>query len=118
MAGHDTICNSIHFPLQAGSNRILKRMKRGYTREHYLKLVQELRKIRKDVAVSSDMIVGFPGEREEDFQQSLDLLEKVRFDSLFSFKYSDRPQTAACRLDGKVEVKVKLRRLQAVHNLQ
>lgn len=114
----EPLCPHIHLPVQSGSNRILKRMKRGYTREHYLKLVQELRKIREDVAVSSDMIVGFPGEKEEDFQQSLDLLEEVRFDSLFSFKYSDRPQTAASRLDGKVEEEVKLRRLQAVHNLQ
>jgi tRNA-2-methylthio-N6-dimethylallyladenosine synthase len=81
-------------------------------------LVKELREIREDVAVSSDMIVGFPGESEKDFQQSLDLLKEVRFDALFSFKYSDRPQTAASHLGGKVEEEVKLRRLQEVHNLQ
>jgi tRNA-2-methylthio-N6-dimethylallyladenosine synthase len=93
-------------------------MKRGYTREHYLRLVKELKAIREDVAVSSDMIVGFPGENEEDFQGSLSLLEEVRFDALFSFKYSDRPQTAASRLDGKVEEKVKLQRLQTLQRLQ
>lgn len=114
----EPLCPHIHLPVQSGSDRILKRMKRGYTREHYLRLVKELKAIREDVAVSSDMIVGFPGENEEDFQGSLSLLEEVRFDALFSFKYSDRPQTAASRLDGKVEEKVKLQRLQTLQSLQ
>ncbi len=80
--------------------------------------MQEVREIREDVAISSDMIVGFPGEGEEDFQQSLSLLEEVRFDALFSFKYSDRPQTAASDLDGKIPEKVKLQRLQKLQSLQ
>ena len=112
------LCPHIHLPVQSGSDYILQRMKRGYTRDHYLLLVRELRKIREDVAVSSDMIVGFPGEKEEDFQLSLRLLEEVRFDGLFSFKYSDRPQTAARLLDGKVEEEVKLERLQRLQKLQ
>lgn len=112
------LCPHIHLPVQSGSDHILRRMKRGYTRNHYLRLVKELREIREDVAVSSDMIVGFPGESEEDFQLSLSLLEEVRFDGLFSFKYSDRPQTAARLLDGKLEEEVKLQRLQRLQKLQ
>jgi tRNA-2-methylthio-N6-dimethylallyladenosine synthase len=114
----DSLCPHIHLPVQSGSDRILKRMKRGYTRDHYLRLITELRAVREEVAVSSDMIVGFPGETEKDFQQSLSLLQEVRFEALFSFKYSDRPQTAASRLEGKVEEKVKLQRLQALQKLQ
>ncbi|MGD8369915.1 MAG: tRNA (N6-isopentenyl adenosine(37)-C2)-methylthiotransferase MiaB [Syntrophobacterales bacterium] len=114
----EPLCPHIHLPVQSGSDRILQRMKRGYTRDHYLRLLTELRGIRNDVAVSSDMIVGFPGEGEDDFQQSLSLLEEARFDALFSFKYSDRPQTAACRLDGKVKEEVKLQRLQTLQSLQ
>jgi len=112
------LCPHIHLPVQSGSDYILQRMNRGYTRDHYLRLVKELRKMREDVAVSSDVIVGFPGESEEDFQFSLRLLEEVRFDGLFSFKYSDRPQTAARLLDGKVEEEVKLERLQRLQALQ
>ena len=112
------LCPHIHLPVQSGSDYILQRMNRGYTSDHYLRLVKELREIREDVALSSDMIVGFPGEKEEDFQLSLRLLEEVRFDGLFSFKYSDRPQTAARLLDGKVEEEVKLERLQRLQKLQ
>jgi len=113
-----SLCPHIHLPVQSGSDYILQRMNRGYTRDHYLRLVRKLREIRQDVAVSSDMIVGFPGEQEEDFQLSLRLLEEVRFDGLFSFKYSDRPQTAARLLDGKVAEEVKLERLQRLQELQ
>jgi tRNA-2-methylthio-N6-dimethylallyladenosine synthase len=112
------LCPQIHLPVQSGSDHILQRMNRGYTRNHYLRLVKELRGMREDVAVSSDMIVGFPGETEEDFQLSLRLLEEVRFDGLFSFKYSDRPQTGARLLDGKVEEAIKLERLQRLQALQ
>ena len=112
------LCPHIHLPVQSGSDFILRRMNRGYTRDHYLRLVKELREMREKVAVSSDIIVGFPGESEGDFQWSLRLLEEVRFDGLFSFKYSDRPQTAARLLDGKVEEEVKLERLQRLQALQ
>ena len=112
------LCPHIHLPVQSGSDHILQRMNRGYTRSHYLELITELREIREDVAVSSDMIVGFPGEKEEDFQLSLRLLEEVRFDGLFSFKYSDRPQTGARLLDGKVAEEVKLERLRRLQGLQ
>jgi tRNA-2-methylthio-N6-dimethylallyladenosine synthase len=112
------LCPHIHLPVQSGSDYILERMNRGYTRDHYLGLVKELREMREDVAVSSDMIVGFPGETEKDFLMSLRLLEEVRFDGLFSFKYSDRPQTGARLLDGKVEEEIKLERLHRLQSLQ
>jgi tRNA-2-methylthio-N6-dimethylallyladenosine synthase len=93
-------------------------MRRGYTREHFLALVDELRRVRHDVAVSSDVIVGFPGETEADFQETLALLEAVRFDALFSFMYSNRPKTPAQRLGGKVAEEVKIERLQQLQGLQ
>jgi tRNA-2-methylthio-N6-dimethylallyladenosine synthase len=114
----EKLCPHIHLPVQSGSDYILHRMNRGYTRDHYLRLVKELREVRGDVALSSDMIVGFPGESEEDFQLSLRLLEEVRFEGLFSFKYSDRPQTVARLLDGKVAEEIKLERLQRLQALQ
>ena len=114
----EPLCPHIHLPVQSGSDHILRRMKRGYTRDHYLRLVRELREIREDVALSSDMIVGFPGESEKDFEMSMSLLKEVRFDGLFSFKYSDRPRTAAKLLDGKVEEEIKLFRLQRLQELQ
>ncbi|UCG12932.1 MAG: tRNA (N6-isopentenyl adenosine(37)-C2)-methylthiotransferase MiaB [Deltaproteobacteria bacterium] len=114
----EPLCPHIHLPVQSGSDPILQLMKRGYTRAHYLQQVRRLRAIREDVAISSDMIVGFPGEGEDDFQQTLSLMEEVSFESIFSFKYSDRPQTAASRLGGKVPEEVKLRRLQTLQSLQ
>ncbi len=112
LAGH------IHLPFQAGSNRILKLMGRGYTREQYLKIVDKLRSCREDLAITSDVMVGFPGETEQDFQQTLDLIEQVEFDSLFSFKYSDREGTPAARMKEKIDEKVKSSRLSDLQDLQ
>jgi len=114
----EPLCPHIHLPVQSGSDRILARMRRGYTREHFLELVAALRRVRPDVAISSDVIVGFPGEGEADFQDTLGLLEAVRFDALFSFIYSDRPGTPAKRLPGKVPEEVQLERLQSLQGLQ
>jgi tRNA-2-methylthio-N6-dimethylallyladenosine synthase len=114
----EQLCPHIHLPVQSGSDRILARMRRGYTREHFLRLVEELRRVRSDVAISSDVIVGFPGETEADFRDTMALLEAVRFDALFSFMYSDRPDTPARRLRGKVPHEVKLQRLQSLQCLQ
>jgi tRNA-2-methylthio-N6-dimethylallyladenosine synthase len=114
----ESLCPHIHLPVQSGADHILQLMNRGYTRDHYLSLIADLRQIRQDIAVSSDMIVGFPGETEQDFEQSLSLLEEVRFDALFSFKYSDRPRTAATGLGNKVPEEVKLHRLQTLQRLQ
>ncbi|NLC19780.1 MAG: tRNA (N6-isopentenyl adenosine(37)-C2)-methylthiotransferase MiaB [Clostridiales bacterium] len=93
------VCNHIHLPVQSGSNRILKMMNRKYTREHYLSLVEKLRTAVPDIAVSTDIIVGFPGETEEDFEDTLDIVRKVMFDAAFMFIYSPRKGTPAARIE-------------------
>ena len=94
----DNLCSQLHLPVQSGSDAVLRRMKRFYTRERYLRLVDELREARPGLVFSTDFITGFPGETEEDFQQTLSLLDEVRFESSFSFKYSPRPGTPALKL--------------------
>ena len=112
------LCHHIHLPFQAGSNRILKLMKRGYTRENYLELIDKLRKMIPDIAITSDVMVGFPGESDEDFELTMDLVRRVEFDSLFSFKYSDRKGTVAEKMDGKIDKMVKSSRLNILQDLQ
>ncbi|MBW2306469.1 MAG: tRNA (N6-isopentenyl adenosine(37)-C2)-methylthiotransferase MiaB [Deltaproteobacteria bacterium] len=113
-----TLCGHVHLPLQSGSTRILRRMNRGYTRAEYLEKVKSLRQTRPGIAVTSDMIVGFPGETEKDFQETLSLMEKVRFDGLYSFQYSARPGTAASRMADDVPPEEKARRLKILQKLQ
>ena len=115
---HENICPYLHLPAQSGSDRVLRRMGRGYTRNEYLALVAQLRAARPELALSTDLIVGFPGETEEDFQQTLDLLAGVRFAGVFAFKYSPRPGTAAPRLDGAVDPEVASERLQRLFAIQ
>ena len=114
----DTLCPHIHLPFQAGSNRVLKMMNRKYTREHYLELITELRRIRPDIALSSDVMVGFPGETKQDFEMTLDLIKAIEFDSLFSFKYSDRKGTLAASFGNKVSEEEKSERLQILQQIQ
>ena len=114
----DKLCNHIHLPIQSGSNSILKRMNRKYNRKLYLEKIEKLRNICPDIAITSDIIVGFPGETRADFKKTLELIEKVEFDSLFAFKYSDRPNAAAARFEDKIAEKEKKERLQQVLNLQ
>jgi tRNA-2-methylthio-N6-dimethylallyladenosine synthase len=114
----EKLCSHIHLPFQAGSNRVLKAMKRGYTREKYMDLIDELRKTSHDLAVTSDVMVGFPGETEEDFELTLDLMRKIEFDNLFSFKYSDREGTPAANMEGKIPEGQKLARLDRLQELQ
>jgi tRNA-2-methylthio-N6-dimethylallyladenosine synthase len=108
----------IHLPVQSGSNAVLKRMNRRYTREQYLERVDALRQVCPDIAVSSDFIVGFPGERDRDLKASLDLIETVGFSSLFAFKYSDRPNAPATRFEPKVAENIKDERLQKLLAVQ
>jgi tRNA-2-methylthio-N6-dimethylallyladenosine synthase len=115
---HENICPYLHLPVQSGSDPVLRRMGRGYTRGEYLDLVRQLRQARPELALSTDLIVGFPGETEEDFQRTLDLVGEVRFGSVFAFKYSPRPGTAAPRLDGAVDPDVASERLQRLFLLQ
>jgi tRNA-2-methylthio-N6-dimethylallyladenosine synthase len=114
----EQLCPRLHLPLQAGSDRVLARMGRKYDRAHYLKLIRQLRAARPDMAFSTDIIVGFPGESEEDFQDTLAIVEEAHFMSGFSFCYSDRPGTAAERMPDKLDAKLKLERLARLQTLQ
>ncbi len=118
IAGVDKVMEQIHLPLQSGSDRVLRAMRRGYSAEHYLGLVASLRRLVPRVALGGDMIVGFPGETHEDFEQSLSILDQVRYDFLYSFKYSDRPLTKARKLAGKVADAEKARRLELLQARQ
>ena len=112
------LCEHIHLPFQSGSDRILKRMHRGYTKVSYLEKVGRLKEVCPTMAITADVIVGFPGEQESDFQETLDLMERVRFDDLFSFKYSPRRGTRAAQFEDQVEEKVKQDRLAILQNIQ
>jgi tRNA-2-methylthio-N6-dimethylallyladenosine synthase len=114
----DKLCPHIHLPAQSGSNRVLAMMNRGYTRNHYQSIIRRLNEARPGMSYSSDFIVGFPGEKEEDFKQTLHLIEEVGYDSSYSFKFSPRPGTAAEKFGGQVEDKVKRRRLIELQALQ
>jgi tRNA-2-methylthio-N6-dimethylallyladenosine synthase len=113
-----TVCPWLHVPAQSGSDRILRRMKRFYTRDRYLGLVETARRLIPDVTFSGDFIVGFPGETDEDFRQTLELVRDVRYDQTFNFKYSERPGTPAARLADDVEPAVKKARLAELMDLQ
>lgn len=109
------ICHSLHLPVQSGSNEVLKRMNRKYTRERYLEIVHAMREAIPDVALTTDIIVGFPGETEEQFQETVDLVETVGFDNAFSFIYSKRPGTAAEKFEDQIPLEIKKERLQRLN---
>lgn len=116
MAEGGKICQHIHLPFQAGSNRILKAMNRGYTKERYLDLVNKLKEKVPDIAITTDIIVGFPGETEEDFLETLDVVEKVRFDAAFTFLYSVRQGTPAADMGDQIPEDVKHERFNRLVN--
>jgi tRNA-2-methylthio-N6-dimethylallyladenosine synthase len=113
-ANNPKICKHIHFPLQSGSSKILKAMRRGYSKEWFLNRCEIIRQI-PDVSITTDIIVGFPGESEEDFNETMDVLEKVRFEQIFSFVYSPRPLTEAATMPNQVDKQIAKKRL---HKLQ
>jgi tRNA-2-methylthio-N6-dimethylallyladenosine synthase len=118
-AGLDKLCEHLHLPVQSGSDSVLSRMRRGYTREEYLERLRRLRAHCPGVALSSDIIVGFPGETEAEFAATLELLKQVKYDEIFSFTYSPRPQTVAAKLyDDDIPDGIKKERLTRVQNLQ
>ena len=114
----DKLCPHIHLPVQSGSDRILERMNRRYTRAHYLDIISKLRDSCDQIAVTTDMIVGFPGETRVEFEATLDLMRQVQFDSLFAFIYSDRPKAPSTLLPDKVPFTEKRERLQELLRLQ
>lgn len=118
LAGGGKICEHIHMPLQAGSNRVLKKMNRGYTREQYLQLVEKVRNRVPGVAISSDLIVGFPGETEADYLETLDMVEQVGFDAAFTFMYSVRSGTRAAGFEEQVSLAEKKDRLDRLNQRQ
>ncbi|HEF1622245.1 TPA: tRNA (N6-isopentenyl adenosine(37)-C2)-methylthiotransferase MiaB [Campylobacter lari] len=105
------VCKSMHMPLQSGSSEILKAMKRGYTKEWYLDRALKLRSMCEDVSISTDVIVAFPGESDKDFEDTMDVLEKVRFEQMFSFKYSKRPLTKAATMPNQIPDDIASKRL-------
>jgi tRNA-2-methylthio-N6-dimethylallyladenosine synthase len=116
-ASNDKLMPYLHLPVQAGSDRILKAMNRGHTAAHYLRLIERIRKARPDMAISGDFIVGFPGESEADFAETLRVVQEVGYASAFSFKYSERPGTPAADRDDQVPDEVKAERLARLQAL-
>jgi len=105
------LCNHVHLPVQSGSTKVLREMKRTYTREEYLEKIAMIRDAARPIAITTDVIVGFPGESEADFNDTLSLLEVVKFDAMFTFKYSPRPNTSAMHMDDAIPEEEKCRRL-------
>lgn len=103
----DKLCNAIHLPVQSGSDNVLKRMNRKYTKADYLTLIEKLRTVAPDITITTDLIIGFPGETEEDFLETMDLVEKVRYDSAFTFIYSIRKGTPAEKYEDQIAEEVK-----------
>jgi tRNA-2-methylthio-N6-dimethylallyladenosine synthase len=112
------LANHVHLPVQSGSSGVLERMQRLYTRDEYMRRIEWLKQARRPIAITTDIIVGFPGETEEDFEATLRLLDEVQYDSIFSFKYSPRPNTPALSLDGQVPDEEKGRRLSILQEKQ
>lgn len=115
---HPNLCEWIHLPAQSGSDRILRMMRRGYGRSDYLERISYIKNARKDIAITGDMIVGFPGETDEDFEQTMSLVREVGYDGLYIFKYSPRPRTPAAALTETVPEEVKTERFLRLQELQ
>lgn len=118
IASSSKVCEQFHLPVQAGSNKILKKMNRGYTREDYFNLVDKIKAVLPHSTITTDIMVGFPGETDDDFEQTLDLVRQVRFDSAYTFIYNTRPGTSASKMAGQVPEEVKKQRIQTLIRLQ
>ena len=116
-ASNPKICKSMHMPLQSGSTKILKEMKRGYSREWFMNRVEKLRSLSPDATISTDIIVAFPGESDEDFNDTVELMKEVKFDQIFSFKYSPRPETEAQHFENVIDDEVGSKRLAFLQTL-
>lgn len=118
IASEDKLCKNIHLPLQSGSSTILKAMNRKYDAQQYLSIIERLRRLRPDITFSTDIMVGFPGEREEDLQQTLDMMREASYIEAFMYYYNPREGTASTSMPGQIPDAVKLERLQRVIDLQ
>ncbi len=118
MDENPVLCDHVHLPVQSGSSRVLASMDRLYTRDDYMRRIEWLKSARRKYSLTTDIIVGFPGETERDFEETLQLLDEVRYDSLFSFKYSPRPNTAALSMENRIPEEEKQRRLVIVQEKQ
>jgi len=118
MDDNPVLCDHVHLPVQSGSSKVLAAMDRLYTRDEYMRRIDWIKSARRKYSITTDIIVGFPGETEEDFQKTLDLLDEVQYDSLFSFKYSPRPNTAALAMGDKIAEDEKQRRLLILQEKQ
>lgn len=118
ISNHPKICNHLHLPVQSGSDRILKLMNRNYTRSHYLNLIKLAKEKIINLGIYTDIIVGFPGETEADFDDTVNLVKQVQFDGIFVFKYSPREGTAACNLEETLTEEEKVKRLQILNHVQ
>jgi len=116
-ASNPKICKSIHIPLQAGNTKVLKDMKRGYTKEWFLNRCEKIKSIVPNVRISTDIIVGFPGESDEEFEDTIDVINQVKFDQIFNFKYSPRPETPAQHMDNQIDDATASKRLDQVIEL-
>jgi tRNA-2-methylthio-N6-dimethylallyladenosine synthase len=114
----ENVCKHIHLPFQSGSDKILERMNRGYTRKQYMEKGGQLREVCPEIGITADVMVGFPGESEEDFHETLDLIRKIQFDNLFSLKYSPRKRTRAARFPDQIDESTKSHRLEVLQKLQ
>jgi len=112
------LCNHVHLPVQSGSSRVLSKMDRLYTRDEYMERIAWMKNARRPIAITTDIIIGFPGETDADFEQTLRLLDEVQYDSLFSFKYSPRPNTAALKLPDQIAEEEKTRRIMILQERQ
>jgi tRNA-2-methylthio-N6-dimethylallyladenosine synthase len=115
---HDNLCEWIHLPVQSGSDKVLRAMRRGYTRKEYLEKIAAIKRAKKDMAITGDLIVGFPGETEDDFNETLSLVAEVEYDGLYIFKYSPRPRTPAAAYPDSIPEDVKTERFLKLQELQ
>jgi tRNA-2-methylthio-N6-dimethylallyladenosine synthase len=118
MEAEPKVCEHVHLPVQSGSTKVLRAMQRTYTREEYLEKIAMIRNSLRPIAITTDIIVGFPGETEADFEETLSLLDEVKYDSLFSFKYSPRPNTPSLKMEDAIPEEEKGRRLAVLQDKQ
>src|SRR5881394_1563081 len=118
MDSYEVICNHQHLPVQSGSTKVLRSMQRTYTRDEYLEKIAMIRGAKRPIAITTDIIVGFPGETEADFEETLSLLDEVKYDNLFAFKYSPRPNTPSLKMEDAIPEEEKGRRLAFLQDQQ